>query len=154
MRMFIERCAVIFSLACLISCAGTSHQQPQESPETPSVLSSESVGFKYFNALIGRAAKQRKMWPYDPIGVAQEFMKSPGAPYVSIIRDDGAGERADSTTVTVIEDGFLDDSLRGTWTRFRLARTADDTWLIVDVRRAYRCWRGVHKDSYSKEPCP
>jgi len=138
----------------LFCCGPTGEQGISESPTDRSVESYQLVDATGFNETIGTAGAAGESWTADPVAIARRFIDSSGARSVNIWREDDPGERADSTTVIVTEDGYLDDSLRGTWHRFRMARTGDRTWRIVEVRRAYRCWRGDHQDSYSEELCP
>ena len=118
------------------------------------VESSSPIAFAEFNQRLSQEASEGKLWVQDPIRVALEFMGSRHSPRVNIQREDQGAEVAHSTTVTVVEDGYLDDSVRGTWTRFKMKKTDSQTWRVVDIQRAYRCWRGHHKDSYSAQPCP
>lgn len=118
------------------------------------VESSSPITFAEFNQRLSQEAREGKAWVQDPIRVSLEFMGSRHSPRVNIQREDQGGEVAHSTTVTVVEDGYLDDSVRGAWTRFTMKRTDSRTWRVVDIQRAYRCWRGHHKDSYSARPCP
>jgi hypothetical protein len=118
------------------------------------VESSSPIAFAEFNQRLSQETNKGKAWVQDPIQVVMEFMGSRHSPRVNIQREDQGAEVAHSTTVTVVEDGYLDDSVRGTWTRFKMKRTDNRMWRVVDIQRAYRCWRGHHKDSYSAQPCP
>jgi hypothetical protein len=65
------------------------------------------------------------------------------------------GSEAPSTVrVTVIRDGLLDDSVRGERWDIVLRRTANGAWIIGEVRRAWRCWRGRQPDSFTAVRCP
>jgi hypothetical protein len=148
-------CWIVAGLLGLLLCCSPPDQVPGFTREPPAMIeSSRLIDGSVFNDSIAAAVREGRRWPRDPIRVAQEFIGYVGPRSVYITREDYPGERADSTTVIIIEDGHLDDSLRGTWHRFRLARSTDDTWYIAEVRRAYRCWRGHHPDSYSRELCP
>jgi len=138
----------------LLSCTPQSEHNGDDSPTKLAVESYEPVDFGTFNDTILTAITDGQVWPQDPIEIVRNFINSPGARSVNILREDDRGEGADSTTVIIVEEGYEDDSLRGTWHRFRLARSPDGTWRILDVRRAYRCWRGQHQNSYSRELCP
>ena len=120
----------------------------------PGVESFRPVVYGGFNQRVAEAAAKGESWVHDPVLIGLEFMGSRGSPRVDIKRQDQDGEAARSTTVTIVEDGYLDDSVRGTWTRFKMTRLDDNTWRLVDVKRAFRCWRGHHQDSYSARLCP
>jgi hypothetical protein len=66
----------------------------------------------------------------------------------------GSGEHQGSTIVTVLRDGFKDDSVRGDWTWIRLKRSQDGTWRVEEVRHANRCWRVKNTEVFSAELCP
>ena len=118
------------------------------------VESFRAVAYGAFNQRLSEAAAKGESWVHDPVRIGLEFLGSRGSPRVDIRRQDQNGEAARLTTVTIVEDGYLDDSVRGTWTWFKMTRLDDNTWRLVDVRRAFRCWRGHHQDSYSAQLCP
>jgi hypothetical protein len=82
-----------------------------------------------------------------------EYIGSFEGRVAALVKVDDVGEGAVSSTVTVVCDGFLDDSIRGTWNELHLARTQAGAWEVTRAYRAYRCWRGPHGRSYSAEPC-
>jgi len=146
---------LLFPLAAaLLFCCAPGEEGGSESSADQSVESYQLVDVTVFNETIIAASAAGDSWAADAVDIARKFIDSPGARSVNIQRQDDPGERADSTTIIIVEDGYLDDSMRGTWHRFRMARTGDRTWRIVEVRRAYRCWRGDHRDHYSEELCP
>ena len=148
-KYHLQTLVVIFGIILL----GTTWALSGNGRERFLVESSRPLSFAAFNKSLGDAAGKGKSWVHDPIRVVLEYMDSRGSRLVNIQREDESGEAADSTTVTIVEDGYLDDSVRGTWTRFKMVRVDDHTWRITDIQRAYRCWRGHHKDSYSAQPC-
>lgn len=144
----------IFLIGLFFCCTPSAERSSSSTKQQVSVESFQRIEGLSFNDSIAAAVREGYRWPLDPIRVAQEFLGSPGIRSVRIEREDDPGERSDSTTVTILEDGYLDDSVRGRWTEFRQVRMTDGTWRIVEIRRAYHCWRGHHRDSYSREPCP
>ncbi|MEJ2310163.1 MAG: hypothetical protein P8Z31_01475 [Gammaproteobacteria bacterium] len=106
-----------------------------------------------FNAIIAEIPARQESWIMDPVRVVLEYLGTPGARAVSIRRCDAAGERARETSVWLLEDGYLDDSVRGAWYNFILGRDDAGRWLIKEGREAYRCWRGHHQQSYSEQSC-
>jgi hypothetical protein len=107
-----------------------------------------------FNAIIAEIPVREESWVKDPVRVVLEYLGTPGARAVSIRRCDASGEAATETGVSLVEDGYADDSLRGIWYHFRLERDDAGRWLITEGREAYRCWRGDHTKSYSEMNCP
>jgi hypothetical protein len=72
-----------------------------------------------------------------------------------IVVEMSSDEAADfnRATVTVIREGFQDDSVRGDWHEFQLSRGADGAWTVLRAERAFRCWRGSDK-TYAARHCP
>jgi len=140
---------VLFVILLLASCNRGEQPEGQFRVESHSSLSSAS-----FNKRLSNAAEEGEPWARDPIRIALEFMNSQGARSVKIDREDQGGEAHASTRVTVVEDGYLDDSVRGSWTRFTMKRLDDGPWRIANIQKAYRCWRGHHQESYSARLCP
>jgi hypothetical protein len=126
----------------------------EEGSEEFVIESSKTLSFKAFNKSLSVAVEKGESWSHDPIRVALAFIDSAGARLVTIWRKDGRGEMPNSTTVTIVEDGYLDDLIRGTWTQFKMTRGDDNTWRIEKIQRAYRCWRGENQNCYSAKRCP
>ncbi len=57
------------------------------------------------------------------------------------------------STIIVVRDGFLDDSVRGDIHELVVEKTRDQ-WEIKSVKRAFRCWRNSDSTSYSAGACP
>ncbi|MDX1344955.1 MAG: hypothetical protein R3179_03575 [Sedimenticolaceae bacterium] len=124
-----------------------------ESSRELEVAASGRMSLPDFNARIAEIPPKQESWVMDPVRVVLEYLGTPGARAVAISRCDASGEGATETAVRIIEDGYLDDSLRGTWYSFSLERDAAGRWLILGGREAFRCWRGDHADSYSERNC-
>lgn len=130
-------------------------EQPStEAEDQLPVESFQRLAVDDINVRIAAAVDGGKDWPRDAIRVAQEFLGFTESRSVRMVRQDGSGERPDETTVTVVEDGYRDDSVRGRWTEFYMARAQDGFWRVEEIRQAYRCWRGSSRNSYSRELCP
>jgi hypothetical protein len=143
--------ALTLLLVLLLVASCTRAEQPKDNFR---VESSSSISFASFNNRLDEAAAKGDSWTQDPIRIAVKFLDSHGAPWVRIQRNDQGGEMSDATTIIVVEDGYRDDSVRGSWTQLKLKRLNDGTWRISDIQKAYRCWRGHHRESYSAQLCP
>lgn len=62
------------------------------------------------------------------------------------------GESITKVLVTIIQDGFMDDSVSGDVTFLRMAKVAG-TWEIVSAKKAWKCWKNRGHEDYSTEPC-
>lgn len=65
-----------------------------------------------------------------------------------------SGELPDGVRVTVLRDGFRDDSVRDDAHRIELRRQADGSWQPVAAEVFLRCWRGDVADQFIAENCP
>jgi hypothetical protein len=120
------------------------------------------------NAQIAAAATRGESWTQDAVLIALRLTEhGPDAldeRRVLEIRFEGEGrrgDRPDSAIVTLVEDDFMDDSVRGSWTRLSLVRAAPRRdvmrdpapWRLVEFRVAWICQRGHHQNSFSAQPC-
>jgi len=55
--------------------------------------------------------------------------------------------------ISLVRDGFLDDSVRGDIQRIRLRKNNEGRWEILSIKRAVSCWRN-EEPAYSSEACP
>jgi len=121
------------------------------------VLSSHDVDVSALNELIDAAALRGEAWVRDAFLIALEHVGATDgleARVVSVVKVDSAAEAAAGSTVTVVREGLLDDSVRAIWDELHLARTAGGAWRVERALRAYRCWRGHHGLAYGAEWCP
>lgn len=56
-------------------------------------------------------------------------------------------------TVVIIDDGYLDDSVRGKRTTLMVERGADGIWNIKSSTEAWRCYEGRGHTDFSTAPC-
>jgi hypothetical protein len=140
---------------CCASCSITVQNTGSlEVPREAVVESSAVLDVTEFNAYVDDAAAAGERWVSNPIMVVMEYLRHPDAPVTKITRTDPPGESMPRTTVTVLQDRFLDDSVRGTWHEFSLDRLPDGSWRIDEARSGYRCYRGRQTDSYGAHLCP
>ncbi len=118
------------------------------------VVSSHDVDVAGFNTALAGAVFVGETWPTDPVIVVLRYLGHYNVSDLSLVKHDVSGENPSATTITVIREGLLDDSVRAIWDEIALSRLGDGTWRIEEARRAYRCWRGEQTVSYEAEPCP
>jgi hypothetical protein len=107
-----------------------------------------------FERRLAEEAALGASWTRDPVRVALSFIDSRGAPRVDIERRDDSGEAPSHTVVTVDEDGFLDDSVRGVRSEVVLAPDEAGVWHVLAVTVATRCWRVEQLIVSPGEMCP
>jgi len=107
------------------------------------------------NGRLEKAVLSGEEWPFSPLQSSlQLFGGDTDAQAVVIEEMKNRVEGADSATVVMIRDGFLDDSVRGDWHEVVFGRQADGTWRVTEARVAYRCRRGDNTSVYQGELCP
>lgn len=65
-----------------------------------------------------------------------------------------AGGEAGATTVVLIQDGLLDDSVRSSWIEVECRRLDDGSWRLTAARSAQRCLRAKDPGKWVATPCP
>jgi len=153
-RSAIATACLVAAAVCCSSCAINVHNtEIREFPSEPEVASSTVIDATEFNVFVDESVAAGERWARNPVLVVMEYLRHPNAPVLEITRRDPPGESMPRTTITVVQDGFLDDSVRGTWHRFELERLADMSWRISEARSAYRCYRGHQTDDYGARLC-
>ena len=99
------------------------------------------------------AAGAGEAWVRDPLRVALATIGAGSSEGFQVDRTDPEDKNPDETVVSLVADGLKDDSVRAEWTQVLLHRDAAGVWHPVETRRAWRCWRGHHRESYSKQLC-
>jgi hypothetical protein len=106
------------------------------------------------DALNARAASAPPFVRQSPVMLAHWLVGGDEeTPKVAIEMTSDPKQDFQSARVTILRDGFLDDSVRGDWHRFAFARTADGALNIQRASVAWRCWRGA-TDAYQSNLCP
>lgn len=153
------RCAHVLVCSLLIACsidAASAASAPKRVKGTEAVVESfQSVEITPLNQRVEAAVSAGESWPRSPLRMTLDLFG--GDEETSSVRIDeqkNRGEGADTTTITLIRDGFMNDSVRGSWEQITFHRLPDGSWRIVEARRATRCWRGERLESYGAKPCP
>jgi len=130
--------------------AGSRPEFAEIPPESWSEISIATL-----NSRLELAVSSGAEWPSSPLQSTLEFFGDDlGAQAVVIEEMKNRIEGADSATVMMIRDGFLDDSVRGDWHEVVFKRQKDGTWRVASARVAYRCRRGENTSVYQGNLCP
>jgi hypothetical protein len=137
----------------------TRHAPPAPHRGAPVVTAYDMESVDDVNAGIATAQQEGESWPGDPVLIALSVVESGGDAvderrYLNITYDALGAAPADTAMVTVVTDGYPDDSMRGEWCRFRMVRAQNDTWRVQEFAHAWRCQRGPQTDRYGNEDCP
>ncbi len=140
---------LIFALSHGTAAADLSRSAKGVVPESARLLDITTL-----NARIKNLSAARKASMTSPIPLVLEIIGgTEETPHTVVDMSGDAGTDFKDATVTVIRDGFQDDSVRGDWHEFILSRQADDSWTVRQARQAFRCWRGG-VDKYAARNCP
>lgn len=90
----------------------------------------------------------------DPLAIALSVAGPFHGTRQAIEQVNEGGELPSKSTVTLVRDGLLDDSLRGERWDVTLGRSQPGAWAITQVQRSVRCRRGGDPDRYVAGPCP
>ena len=114
----------------------------------------EAVDFGAHNEQIDKAAVAGEAWVKDPAQViARTFggfseMRSKTIEFTTLTSDE-----ADSLSVTITNDGYLDDSVRGEKYSLELKMNEQGVWKFVTAAKAWRCQPGRGNQNYSTIKC-
>ena len=61
-------------------------------------------------------------------------------------------ESPSSAVVTVVDDGYLDDSIRGGLYQFTFKSMNTNYWRLIDTAHAWRCWRS-NVEEFGTDKC-
>ena len=61
-------------------------------------------------------------------------------------------ESFDTTQVTIINKGLLDDSVKAVKYKLTLNKV-DSVWVIDSAVKVFKCWKGRGHEDFSSEPC-
>ncbi len=117
------------------------------------VESYEKIGTAEINNIIEQAIANGETWPHSPALIA--FKTSGGDQEIRtyhLWQEANRAENPDIIESILIRDGFLDDSVRGDWHKFTFTKEPDNTWRVVKLQKAFRCWR-QDPDLYRAGPC-
>lgn len=120
----------------------------------PRVESFEQLGVDELNQSIEEAARKNEYWACHPIVIALRYMGPWRGRIINIDGQTGPGEAPEALSLTIVRDGFPDDSVRGDWHRFDFRWEQRSVWRLTGIQRARRCWRGEVTDRFIGRPCP
>ncbi len=115
-----------------------------------------SLDIKSFNKKIVAGYQAKKPWTQDPLLIALELAGAGTEEMASkkiSVANDSPEVGNNQTLITIVEDGWLDDSQRGHKRIFKMHKNKQGQWRIQTAQEAYSCWRGPTK-GFTTKPCP
>jgi len=153
-RKMRKKCFVIFHLLLLFSSTSSVFAQSKTPHEFP-VVSFKSLSVVELNYKISVALKTKEEWVLSPLSMALKFHKPSDVRFVNINSKSDRAECPQKSVVTIVEDGYLDDSLRGKWLQFHFERKGcNNSWRVKEAREAYLCGREGLKEVFTDRLCP
>ncbi len=143
---------LILLVAMTVSCATITDDKFEKWP-SGEVLSWKITDFSKLNDKISKASSSHQDWVNNIQLYVFHLFDLSGLKKVVYESEFDNIENPTEATVTLVRDGFLDDSVRGDVHRISFHRTAGGAWKIVDLKKSQRCWR-ADLDEYSSDLCP
>lgn len=136
---------VLFAFS--IFCTKYAHSQ---NVYAQNITSWEEVSVNTFSNVISTAYKEKQSWVKSPTLWSNYLLDLTELKSFKIEYQADSVENNRKVYLTIIRDGFLDDSVRGDIYIFTIEKKVGN-WAIQSIKKSTRCWRG--DDSYSKKLC-
>lgn len=111
-----------------------------------------------FNAQLAAREPSNNWQDQAPLAIALEYLNgASGGRLTHITSQVPEGESVEypsTVAIAVVQDGFLDDSIRGQWDQLILNKDQKQRWMLQEARRAFLCVRGSNTQAFQREPCP
>ncbi len=108
-----------------------------------------------FNAFVEEA---NPPWNTTPLRSAVEFVYGgppPEAlPFTTTVTQEASPELGTEASVTITEEGLLDDAIAAVRFRLEFERNDNGPWRLVSAFKDQRCARGPDTAEFTTEPCP
>jgi len=121
--------------------------------ESPSATAGHDRVAEY-NSMIDEADRKNEAWVRSVqqviFRIAGEFSETMQR---TISFKAPSADAMDEVTVTVEDDGFLDDSVRGERKTIELKANDKGVWKVTSFSRVWKCWEGRGHTGFSDEPC-
>lgn len=146
---------ILIGLVLLLIAVPLSLFGQEKTPREFPVLSYITLAVKDLDARIDIAEKKNEDWVFNPLLIAMKFHKVSEVRFVDIKQKNDRAECSLRSVITIVEEGFLDDQMRGRWTEFHLERKdCTKAWKVKEIRQAYLCGLEGSKEVFLKDLCP
>ena len=150
--LFIDMRRIIRPMGLLVMISPVSLFAQDRNPTEFPIVSYKNLEVKELNESISAAEKRKELWVFHPLSLAMRFHEVSDVRFVDIKQKNDRAECPLKSVVTIIEEGFLDDQLRGRWTEFHLEREdCAKAWNIKELRQAYLCGLEGAEEVFLKE---
>lgn len=124
-------------------------------PNVPSrnIKSWENIDTSILNGIIQKAYQKDQKWAVKPELYIFHLFELSDLKEISYEYSADTIEAPENTNITLVRDGFLDDSVRGDIQHLKLKKNKNGTWRVISIKKATSCWRKKEL-IYSSEACP
>jgi hypothetical protein len=108
-----------------------------------------------FNAFV---QETNPPWETNPLRSAVEFVyggpPQEALPFTTTVTQEASPEAGTEATVTITEEGLLDDAISAVRFRLEFQREGEGPWRLTSAFKDQRCARGPQTEEFTVEPCP
>jgi hypothetical protein len=108
-----------------------------------------------FNAFV---QETNPTWETSPLRSAVEFVyggpPQEALPFTTTVTQEASPELSSEASVTITEEGLLDDAIAAVRIRLEFRREDDGTWRLISAFKDQLCARGPQTQEFTEEPCP
>jgi hypothetical protein len=152
LRLGLQPLALLVPILLLITACGSSHEQAASQPVVWAGLPDSGAGgqsvVRRFNAYL-----EQRTGPASPTELALVFIRADRTQAARTTTEaQAAPEGGGPTTVTVIQDGLADDSVRAARHILHFV-PAGESWRLDSAARTQRCHPGRGHQDFSASAC-
>lgn len=123
-------------------------------PDNFPIKSFRNLDISEFNNKVTQAEKNKEEWISTPLSISLKLHQVSTQRFVSIRQKSDRAECPLNSVVTIVEESFLDDQLRGKWIQFHFERKdCLQLWRIKEVREAYLCGIKGSEETFKRDSC-
>jgi len=134
----------------MLGCTTTDNKRVE--PYGYSVKLWEKLSVVELSTIVENARNNSESWVFSPSTYPQYLFDLSNLKAYSVHYLAQSSESNRKSTIIVIRDGFLDDSVRGDIHELVIEKT-EAQWNVKSAKRAFRCWRNPGSVSYSVDKC-
>jgi len=129
------------------SCASNSYKTAQN------IKSWEVIKPEALNTKIQQAYKENLTWVRNPELYVFNLINLTSLRKIAYEYSTDNIKSPQKINLSIMRDGFLDDSVRGDIQKIKLSKNSKGKWKVISIKKAISCWRR-DKLIYSSELCP
>ncbi len=114
----------------------------------------ENMDIAQYNRTISNAARQNRTWVRSPMQVAVRLAGDITETRTRTMEFSfPSAEQTNEMTLTVTNDGLLDDSVKAERFVFYLKKDSRGVWMVNSAQKSWSCWQNRGHQDFSAVPC-